>query len=130
MTPLSAARAVQHLLPHSSRLVVQNGPGVRPFSPLRASGHSRLTRRTRQHGTTALASLCTARVLRAFFANGTLPPLGAACEVDETPFPDARARARVDALAPHERAELVHLQIVGRAFDASRARGVAEVPAS
>ena len=39
-----------------------------------------------QHTSATLISTCTVGFLRAYFANGTLPPEGTICQVDESPF--------------------------------------------
>ncbi|KAL1948533.1 hypothetical protein VTO73DRAFT_12608 [Trametes versicolor] len=66
-TPLRSGRlALERQGNDSARLLVQNGPG---------------------HTSLALPSLCTAQVLRAYFANGTLPAEGTVCQVDASPFP-------------------------------------------
>jgi len=67
VTPLWVARGVQRRLSHSSRLLLQDGPG---------------------HTSEALASVCFVRASLAYFKDGTLPSDGTVCPVDESPFPD------------------------------------------
>ncbi|KAF7980292.1 hypothetical protein HWV62_39067 [Athelia sp. TMB] len=64
VTPLKFAQAVQKRYAGAA-LLVQNSIG---------------------HSTFAAPSLCTARAIRAYFGNGTLPREAALCEVDELPF--------------------------------------------
>ena len=62
--PFSQARAVHDRFPGSA-LLVQDAYG---------------------HTIPATPSLCSARYIRAYFQNGTLPEDGTVCEVDEVPF--------------------------------------------
>jgi hypothetical protein len=39
----------------------------------------------------SLASLCTARIIRSYYADGILPPKNTFCEPDEMPFTDIRS---------------------------------------
>ncbi|KAF7977281.1 hypothetical protein HWV62_606 [Athelia sp. TMB] len=64
VTPLEHAQAVAKRF-GGAKLVVQNCAG---------------------HCTLAAPSLCTAKHVRAYFANGTMPQDGATCEPDELPF--------------------------------------------
>ena len=41
---------------------------------------------TRARGSSSAPSLCTAKHIREYFVNGTLPGEGTTCEVDELPF--------------------------------------------
>jgi len=66
ITPVANARAVTDLLPNS-RLVVQDG-----------SGHCSL----------AMASLCTGKVVAAYFLHNTLPEHGLVCPTEERLFPE------------------------------------------
>ncbi|KAI0083783.1 hypothetical protein BDY19DRAFT_998260 [Irpex rosettiformis] len=65
VTPLDSGKKVVERLGNSSRLVVQNSPG---------------------HCSLAMPSSCSASILRAYFANGTIPPPGTVCETDFPPF--------------------------------------------
>ncbi|KAI0634191.1 TAP-like protein-domain-containing protein [Trametes polyzona] len=68
-TPLRSGKlALERQGNASAHLLIQNGPG---------------------HTSLALSSLCTARNVQAYFANGTLPESGTICQVDEMPFPSA-----------------------------------------
>ncbi|KAH8111001.1 Alpha/Beta hydrolase protein [Phellopilus nigrolimitatus] len=66
ITPVQNARAVNEMMPQSTRLVIQDGSG---------------------HCSTAMSSLCTARTLRAYFLEGELPENGLVCATDEVLFP-------------------------------------------
>lgn len=69
--PLKDAMAVQKRY-NGSRLLVQNSYG---------------------HCSLSAPSLCTAKHVRAYFVNGTLPEEGATCDVDELPFVGAVEQA-------------------------------------
>lgn len=45
-----------------------------------------LTQNSDGHCTLSAPSLCTAKHVRAYFQNGTLPAIGTVCEVDVLPF--------------------------------------------
>ncbi|THH10350.1 hypothetical protein EW145_g1383 [Phellinidium pouzarii] len=66
ITPVHNARAVNKMMPESTRLIVQDGSG---------------------HCSSAMSSLCTAKALRAYFLEGKLPENGLFCETDEELFP-------------------------------------------
>ncbi|KAI5121647.1 hypothetical protein M0805_001174 [Coniferiporia weirii] len=66
ITPVQNARAVNRMMPHSSRLIVQDGSG---------------------HCSSAMTSLCTTKALRGYFLEGKLPESGLLCETDEVLFP-------------------------------------------
>jgi pimeloyl-ACP methyl ester carboxylesterase len=81
--PLKDARAVQKRYT-GSRLLVQNSYG---------------------HCSIASPSLCTAKNIRAYFIDGTLPEEGLVCDVDELPFiGDVRDKA---SLSSHQDTELL-----------------------
>jgi hypothetical protein len=67
----------------SARLVILDAPGVSSALFLRIS--RLMSHCSFQHN--PLPSLCTAKIKRAFFANGTLPEEGTVCEVDGVAFP-------------------------------------------
>lgn len=52
----------------------------------RYQGARLLVQNSRGHSTFAAPSLCTARHVRAYFVDGTVPEEGMVCEVDELPF--------------------------------------------
>jgi hypothetical protein len=63
-----------------------------------------------QHTSHAVASLCTARHVRAYLADGRLPAVGTVCEADEPAF----AEAPPAGLAPADRAVYDALVAFGR----------------
>jgi len=66
ITPLENAIAVNKMMPHSSRLIIQDGSG---------------------HCSSAMTSLCTSKAIREYFVEGKLPPNGLMCSTDEKLFP-------------------------------------------
>ncbi|KAK1226312.1 hypothetical protein PQX77_010715 [Marasmius sp. AFHP31] len=68
-TPLSAAKKVSQQF-SGSVVLEQNSPG---------------------HGSVNAPSVCTAKVVREYFVNGTLPEQGTICPMDGTPFDDPSA---------------------------------------
>ena len=56
-------------------------------------GAALLTQESYGHCSISAPSLCTAKHVRAYFINGTLPEEGATCEVDELPLVGPTARA-------------------------------------
>ncbi|KZT09845.1 alpha/beta-hydrolase [Laetiporus sulphureus 93-53] len=85
--PLSDARAV-HARYGGSGLLIQNSYG---------------------HCSIAAPSVCTAKHLRAYFENGTLPEDGTMCEVDELPFVGV-VEDRVNAMSVEDRGLLEALR--------------------
>ena len=78
------AKTVNKLLP-DSRLVIQDGAGVRPpFLPLA----SPTAYPASQHCSLALVSLCVGKVVREYFIDGTLPENGKVCPITEVLFPE------------------------------------------
>ncbi|KAK7455855.1 hypothetical protein VKT23_010892 [Stygiomarasmius scandens] len=65
ITPISSGLLINSLMPNSSTLLIQDGPG---------------------HCSSALPSLCTIKTVNAFFA-GNVPKNGTWCDVDVSPFP-------------------------------------------
>ena len=109
MTPIASGRLVTELLGNSSRLLVQNSPGVRrTFCPLM---NPVLMPPYAQHQSVALPSQCTNNVTRQFFADGTLPREGTVCEPDYQPFSDVRASA---AWTPEEARRAEAQVLLGR----------------
>ncbi|KAJ8092780.1 hypothetical protein PM082_023608 [Marasmius tenuissimus] len=68
-TPISAAKKASQQFP-GSVVLEQNSPG---------------------HCSIAAPSVCTSKVVREYFVNGTLPEQGTICPMDGTPFDDASA---------------------------------------
>ncbi|KAK1223678.1 hypothetical protein PQX77_013436, partial [Marasmius sp. AFHP31] len=68
-TPLSAAKKASQQFP-GSVVLEQNSPG---------------------HCSVAVPSVCTAKVVREYFVNGTLPEQGTICPMDGTLFDDGSA---------------------------------------
>ncbi|KAL5536829.1 hypothetical protein ACEPAF_652 [Sanghuangporus sanghuang] len=66
ITPVVNARAVNEMMPHSSRLIIQDGSG---------------------HCSSAMTSLCTTKAVRAYFFDNKLPDNGLICPTDEVLFP-------------------------------------------
>ncbi|KAJ8092886.1 hypothetical protein PM082_023519 [Marasmius tenuissimus] len=66
VTPLSAARKVSQQFP-GSVVLEQHSPG---------------------HCSSAAPSVCTAKAVREYFVNGTLPERGTVCPMDGSPFDD------------------------------------------
>ena len=84
--PLAAEETAHPLLVVSTR--------YDPVTPLaqaqavvrRFGGAALLTQESYGHCSVSSPSLCTAKHIREYFVNGTLPEDGATCEVDELPF--------------------------------------------
>ncbi|KAF8522995.1 TAP-like protein-domain-containing protein [Gautieria morchelliformis] len=66
ITPVANAKAVNQLLQNDSRLLIQDGSG---------------------HCSTAMASLCTGKIIQNYLFEGRLPPNGMVCPTNETLFP-------------------------------------------
>ncbi|KAF5354449.1 hypothetical protein D9758_012432 [Tetrapyrgos nigripes] len=65
ITPMSSGLLINSLMPNSSTLLIQDGPG---------------------HCSVSLPSLCTIKAVRGYFA-GQVPKNGTWCDVDVSPFP-------------------------------------------
>ncbi|KAI0701848.1 TAP-like protein-domain-containing protein [Cytidiella melzeri] len=76
VTPLDSGRKVVEQLGDSSRLVIQDSPG---------------------HCTLAMQSQCSGDVLRAYFADGTLPTPDTVCKTDSLPFDDDDSSSSLSA---------------------------------
>ncbi|CDO72135.1 hypothetical protein BN946_scf184962.g78 [Trametes cinnabarina] len=60
------------------------------------------------HTSLALPSICKARAVRAYFANGTLPAVGTVCSVDASPFPSlSNSTSFIVKAAPSEEEKLM-----------------------
>ncbi|KAH9840062.1 alpha/beta-hydrolase [Rhodofomes roseus] len=90
--PLSDAKRVHER--YSSGLLIQNSYG---------------------HCSLAAPSLCTAKHVRAYFENGTLPDEGTVCEVDELPFVGT-IHGEVDAMSAEDRELLDAFRSLGEAI--------------
>lgn len=90
--PLSDAKRVHAR--YSSGLLVQNSYG---------------------HCSLAAPSLCTAKYVRAYFEDGTLPEEGTVCEVDELPFIGA-VHGEADAMSVEDKELLDALRSLGEAI--------------
>ncbi|KAJ7923407.1 hypothetical protein B0H13DRAFT_2316597 [Mycena leptocephala] len=66
ITPIESGLRINSLMPDSTRLIIQDGPG---------------------HCSPAIPTLCTIKLVRGYF-NGTLPKNGTVCETSYTFFPD------------------------------------------
>ncbi|KAJ7598799.1 Alpha/Beta hydrolase protein [Mycena floridula] len=99
ITPISSGLKINSLMPNSSILVIQDGPG-----------HCSLT----------FPSLCTIKVGRQYFA-GEMPANGTVCQVDRLTFPDDKDQdLHLEALSTSDRELLEAAQEVGRWMMAER----------
>jgi len=69
----------------------------------RYAGSGLLVQNSYGHCSLAAPSLCTAKHLRAYFENGTLPEEGTVCEVDELPFVGKVNSEKVNAMSVEDR---------------------------
>ncbi|KAE9396452.1 hypothetical protein BT96DRAFT_996708 [Gymnopus androsaceus JB14] len=81
ITPKSSGLLINSLMPNSSVIIIQDGPG---------------------HTSTALPSLCTAKLQRGYFA-GDIPKNGTVCSVDVATFPDEEDEAILQMLSIEDR---------------------------
>ncbi|KAI0369639.1 alpha/beta-hydrolase [Pilatotrama ljubarskyi] len=87
---------------NTSHPLLMVSPRYDPVCPLadaqavhaRFGGAGLLVQNSYGHCSIAAPSLCTAKYIRAYMVNGTLPPPGTVCEVDELPFVGAVQNAR------------------------------------
>lgn len=86
------AKAVNTRMPNSSRLVIQDGSGVRICYQF-VSYIATLKISPAQHCSIALVSLCTAKTIKAYFLEGKLPLNGLVCPIDEPLFPPASSNS-------------------------------------
>ncbi|KAJ7598797.1 Alpha/Beta hydrolase protein [Mycena floridula] len=99
ITPISSGLKINSLMPNSSILVIQDGPG-----------HCSLT----------FPSLCTIKLGRQYFA-GEMPANGTVCQVDRSTFPDEKDQdLHLEALSTSDRELLEAAQEVGRWMMAER----------
>lgn len=84
--PVANAKTVNSYIA-DSRLVVQDGPGVRIGNPRHLLDQTLTTVLNVQHCSLAQASLCTGKILRKYFIDGKLPDNGKVCPVTEITFP-------------------------------------------
>ncbi|KAF8498909.1 hypothetical protein BU17DRAFT_102873 [Hysterangium stoloniferum] len=94
VTPMSSGVALKDLLGDSATLALREGPG---------------------HCSTSLPSLCSAKLTRKYFADGTLPPDGHLCSVDVAPFQDPEMSHA--SLNEEDRYLLGHLQDLALIFN-------------
>ncbi|KAF8509524.1 hypothetical protein BU17DRAFT_56043 [Hysterangium stoloniferum] len=101
VTPLSSGQVLKKRLGDSATLAIREGPGHCSFS---------------------LPSLCTAKITRKYFADGTLPEENHLCPVDVDPF-DMKATI-AEGLSENDVELLGHLQKLATVFnDGSHIRG-------
>ncbi|EMD36744.1 hypothetical protein CERSUDRAFT_114655 [Gelatoporia subvermispora B] len=98
ITPIVSGRLVNSLLPQSSRLLVQDSPG---------------------HCSLNLPSLCTAKYVKSYYRDGELPPEGAVCKPDVTPFGAPKTSA---ALTAEDQEMLEALESLRRTFAMTNGR--------
>lgn len=71
-----------------------------------------------QHCSTAMASLCTGRVIRGYFLDGELPPNGLICPTSEKLFPPPEESATwMDALNVEDRRLVENMKSLGEAME-------------
>ncbi|KAI0744294.1 TAP-like protein-domain-containing protein [Daedaleopsis nitida] len=98
----SGAGHARSLPPRTSHPLLLVSTRYDPVTPLaqapavarRFGGAALLTQESHGHCSNSAPSLCTARHIRAYFVDGTLPEEGATCEVDELPFVGKRGAVR------------------------------------
>lgn len=66
ITPLKSGLLINSLMPNSSPIVIQNGPG---------------------HCSLAMPSLCTIKQVREYFDSGVIPQNGTRCDINTSTFP-------------------------------------------
>ncbi|KAJ7753637.1 hypothetical protein DFH07DRAFT_744348 [Mycena maculata] len=94
ITPIQSGLRINSLMPDSTRLIIQNGPG---------------------HCSTAIPTLCTTKLVRGYYA-GTLPQNGTMCETSYTFFPDPESKpdgAVLGALDAEDRRLLGSARVAG-----------------
>ncbi|KAF9072802.1 hypothetical protein BDP27DRAFT_1400715 [Rhodocollybia butyracea] len=91
ITPMSSGILVNSLMPDSSVLVIQDGPG---------------------HTSFAMPSLCTAKLQRRYFA-GDIPQNGTLCPVDVKTFPDEDSERSLQALSREDQELVDALKEIG-----------------
>ncbi|OBZ70732.1 hypothetical protein A0H81_09435 [Grifola frondosa] len=100
--PLEAANTSHPLL-----VVSPTSDPVCPLSDAKAvraryGGAGLLVQNSFGHCSLSAPSLCTAKHVRAYFENGTLPKEGTVCEVDELPFVGAVGAEKVSAMSAED----------------------------
>ncbi|KAJ7484005.1 hypothetical protein B0H11DRAFT_1196196 [Mycena galericulata] len=94
ITPIQSGMRINSLMPESSRIIIQDGPG---------------------HCSTAIPTLCTIKLVREYYA-GVLPENGTMCETSYTFFPDpSNADANLVELTmdPEDRKLLASARVAG-----------------
>ena len=107
--------------PHTAHPLLLVSTRFDPVTPLaqarrtraRFAGAGLLVQESYGHCSTSSPSLCTARAIRAYFDDGTLPEEGATCEVDELPFVGARDVGAMRALSAEDMELLEALRGLG-----------------
>ncbi|KAJ7596408.1 Alpha/Beta hydrolase protein [Mycena floridula] len=93
ITPIASGLKINSLMPNSSILVIQNGPG---------------------HCSLSMPSLCTIKQSLQYFA-GEMPTNGTLCQVDQPTFPDEKEEDfRLQALSASDRELLEAAEEVGK----------------
>ncbi|THU82258.1 alpha/beta-hydrolase [Dendrothele bispora CBS 962.96] len=98
ITPISSGLLINSLMPKSSTMIIQNGPG---------------------HCSSALPSLCTIKTVRSFFA-GEIPKNGTWCEVDVSPFPSDDEDHLVRMMSEEDRALIDAMFTIGNSMAEAR----------
>ncbi|KAF8517932.1 hypothetical protein BU17DRAFT_76229 [Hysterangium stoloniferum] len=94
ITPMSSGQRLKLNLGDSARIALREGVG---------------------HCSCSLPSLCTAKITRKYFEDGSLPPDGHVCGVDTSPFLDPPAMSNV--LNEEDRELMKHLRILAKIFN-------------
>ncbi|KAG7447799.1 alpha/beta-hydrolase [Guyanagaster necrorhizus] len=82
VTPISSGVLINSLMPNSSVLVIQEGPG---------------------HTSISMVSLCTMKLQRQYMSEGIVPANGTRCAVDNPTFPEPGFwREKMKALSPED----------------------------
>ncbi|KAJ7101484.1 hypothetical protein B0H15DRAFT_816241 [Mycena belliarum] len=92
ITPIQSGLLINALMPDSSRIIIQDGPG---------------------HCSTAIPTLCTTKLVRGYFA-GTLPANGTTCETSYRFFPGADADDNFAGLGAEDRRLLGSARAAGQ----------------
>ncbi|KAJ3995923.1 hypothetical protein F5050DRAFT_1823248 [Lentinula boryana] len=94
ITPKSSGLLVNSLMPHSSVIIIQDGPG---------------------HCSIFMPSLCTAKIQRGYFA-GEMPKNGTVCPVDVATFPGEESGKHIQALSADDQELLEALKYLEANF--------------
>ncbi|KAJ7051015.1 hypothetical protein C8F01DRAFT_999912 [Mycena amicta] len=91
ITPIESGLRINSLMPESSRIIIQDGPG---------------------HCSTAIATLCTQKLVRDYYA-GILPENGTICATEYDFFPGGNASEVVQLLSDEDSRLLESARVVG-----------------